>query len=305
MSANISNLNTRIDGYDHQTWQPVIQAARTESYQGNVTPQLAAVLDDLPSQFVTYVVYNGSYYRWNTTVDEEAPSAQIRMDPVNATSVLTTIADPYDTAPPDVQTAIQTGSVESGSITAGVCQRGETYYAVAPESDTAVLTRILGAGIGYLLTPIGRGFVAVAGGILYYRRRNPLDDRVLTLRRAVAVAAASVPLAFVSTALFESGSLTRFIMGPASAFVVSAGVVAGVLIHQRRWVALIGATVLVVALTLAANVLASGLAGVFFGLLFLFVGLIAGGVTLVYGIVFGRDQAESDRDRRVDHELNH
>lgn len=294
VSTNVSNLDTRLADLNQQTTRPIVQASQTGSFEGNVTPQLASVLEALPSQVVQYTIYNGSYYQWNTTVNDDGTSARIRMDPINATSVLDAVAKPYDTAPTDVQTAIETGSVESGSINAGVYQRGSSYYTVAAEDESALTARVLGAGVGYVLTPVGRGFIAVAVGILYYRYQSPSDNRVLTVPRAVAVAALSIPITVVLTALEQSPSLTRFITDPASAFVVSASVIAGVLIHQRRWAALIGTTVGVAVLVLGANVLANGLAGIIFGLGFLVLGFIAGGISLVYGVVFGQEDSDPE-----------
>jgi hypothetical protein len=67
-----------------------------------------------------------------------------------------------------------------------------------------------------------------------------------------------LPIALVGTALFESGSLTRFVTSSASTFVVSGGVVAGVLVHQRRWVRLAGWTALVCVVSVGGTVLGIG-----------------------------------------------
>ncbi|MFB6109925.1 MAG: hypothetical protein ABEJ60_03500, partial [Halodesulfurarchaeum sp.] len=148
--------------------------------------------------------------------------------------------------------------------------------------------------LGYVLTPVGRGYVAVALGLLAYRYRNPLTDRPLTVRRALGVAAFAVPVAFVGTLVFETGSWSRFVTGPVSALVVASGLVAGVLVHQRRWLALLGFTGLVAALVVGAGVLALGVFGALLGGLAVFVGLLTGVVPLGYGIAFG-----AHRDREI------
>lgn len=96
-----------------------------------------------------------------------------------------------------------------------------------------------------------------------------------------------VPVALLGTLLFESGSTARFVTGPVSALVVSAGVIAGVLVHQRRWAALLGFTGLVASLAIGAGALALGVIGVLLGGIAFLVGLVTGGIPLLYGIVFG------------------
>ena len=122
-----------------------------------------------------------------------------------------------------------------------------------------------------------------------------MSDRPLTVRRAVSVAALAIPIAVIGTALFETGTMTRFVTRPASALVVSSGPVAGVLAHQRRWLALVGFTVLVGGLTVTAVTLALGIVGLFLGGLALFIGFSAGIIPFVYGLVFGRDQPHQSK----------
>jgi len=119
-----------------------------------------------------------------------------------------------------------------------------------------------------------------------------MTDRVLTVRRALVVAALGVPVALVGTALFESGTLTRFVTSPASTFVVSGGVVAGVLAHQQRWGRLVGWTALVCLVSIGVSVLALGVVGVVFGGFRVLVGLVAGTVSLGFGVWFARERTE-------------
>lgn len=287
-SVNVTDLTEQLSGTPETARQPIAQAVQTGSFEGNVTPELSIALDDINTR---YVVYDTQYYTWNLTTSEETTFVRVEMHPVAAETVLRNVSSTYESAPPEVQTAIDSKSVTGWSVQTGVYRRGDTYYAVAPESDMAIAERLVGGFVGFVLTPIGRGFVAVALGLLGYRYREPMNDRPLTVRRAVSVAVLAVPIAVLGTALFESGAATRFVTGPASAFVVASGIVAGVLAHQRRWLALGGFTALVSGLTLVAMALALGVVGFFFGALVLFIGVGAGLVPFAYGIAFGRERS--------------
>jgi hypothetical protein len=171
----------------------------------------------------------------------------------------------------------------------GIYRQGDTYYAVAPENTGAIAANLFEVFLGYVLRPVGRGNVAVGLGLLAYPNRHSFADRVLTVRRTLVVAALGIPVALVGTALFETGSLTRFLTSPASTLVVSAGVVAGVFVQQRRWAQLAAWTVLVCVSSVGASVLAFGVVGVVFGGIRLLVGLAAGVVSLGFGVWFGLD----------------
>lgn len=293
-SPQIADLNERLRGTSERVRRPIRRAAEDGSFAGNVTPELHIVLDDVEAR---YVVYEESYYRWNLTADGETTFVRVRMAPADAGRVVANVSTAYESAPPAVQSAIDSGATTGMNVERGVYRRGETYYAVAPESDSALAASLLGGFVGYLLTPVGRGYVAVALGLLAYRYRDPLSDRVLTVRRALAVAGLAVPVALVGTLLFESGSASRFVTGPASALVVASGVVAGVLAHQRRWAALVGFSGLVACLAVGAGIVALGVVGGILGGLALFVGVVTGVVPFAYGVVFGRDRPETAAER--------
>lgn len=286
-ASGVVDLDERLDDESAAVRRPVDRATRTGSFEGNVTPELHTILDGTEAD---YAVYGGSYYRWNLTVGDETTHVRIRTTPVDAATVLADVSEPYDTAPPEVRTAIDTGSVSGWNVVPGVYRRGDAYYAVAPENDAAVATKLLEAFAGYLLTPVGRGYVAVALGLLAYRYRDPHTDRPLTVRRAAAVAALAVPVSLLGTLLFESGSASRFLTGPASATVVAAGVVAGVFVHRRRWGALVGFTALVAGAALAASAAALGPVGAVFGGVSLVVGLVCGVVPLGFGVAFATEE---------------
>jgi len=283
---SVADLDRRLADTADENRRPIRRAAREGTFEGNVTPELDVALDDVNA---TYAVYEGSYYRWNATADPETTHLRVEMSPVDAGTVLADVARPYEDASPETRTAIESGSVTTDEVESGVYRRGDTYYAVTLANPGAVAATIFGGFVGYLLTPVGRGYVAVALGLLAYRRRDRSADRVLTVRRAVAVAALALPVALVGTALFESGSASRFVRGPAGALVVSTGVLAGVLVHRRRWGALVGVTVVVPALVVAANALALGPVGALFGVVSVLVGFVAGAVPFAYGVVFARD----------------
>jgi len=287
-SPDVADLDDRLNGESADVRRPIERAATRGSFSGNVTPELHIVLDDLRPR---YAVYGGDYYRFNATGSEETTFVRIRMSPVAAGSVLANVSSPYGTAPPEIRAAIDSGTTSGWTVERGVYRHEGTYYAVSPERDAAVAGMILGGFAGYVLTPVGRGYAAVALGLLAYRYREPHRARLLTLRRASAMAALALPVALLGTLLFESGSASRFVTGPASALVVASGVVAGVLVRQRRWAALLGFTGVVVALPLVAGALALGFVGAVLGAFGLFVGLVTGVVPLLYGVAFGRRES--------------
>lgn len=284
-SPQVADLDARLRGHDEAVGRPVRRAARTGSFEGNVAPDAYTVVDGLDAP---YVVYDGSYYRWNESVDPETTFVSLRMRPTDAASVLDAVAAPYERAPPEAKRAVENGSTSAWGVEPGVYRRDGTVYAVRPSGDAPAASKLFAAFLGYLLTPVGRGYVAVALGILAYRWRNPLADRVLTPRRAAAAACLAVPVSLVGTLVFERGTLARLVTHPASALAVAAGVVAGVLAHQRRWAALVGVTVLVAAVTTGADALVHGVFGLVLGAGSFVVGFVAGVVPFAYGVAFGR-----------------
>jgi len=293
-SEQIVDLDERLQDKSVSIRRPVEQAAADGSFAGNVTPELHVTLDGTEAR---YAVFGGAYYRWNLTVSEETAFVRIEMAPVNATTVFDTASTGYDSASPKAQSAITSGSATGWNIERGIYQRGETYYAVAPQSETAIAGKIFSGFLGYILTPVGRGYVAVALGLLAYHYRNPFTDRPLMVRRALGVAALAIPVAVVGTLVFESGSLSRFVTGPVSALMVASGVVAGVLVHQRRWIRLLGFTSLLVAVVVGASVLVLGVIGALLGALAALVGLFTGVIPFGYGIAFGSSRPhETKRD---------
>lgn len=288
-AGEVTDLDERLRGESADVRRPVQQAATNGSFEGNVPPELYIILDDMEAE---YVVYESSYYRWNLTANAETTFVQVRTSPASADAVLSNVSSPAEAASPEGQAAIESGATTGWNVGRGVYRSGGTYYAVAPESDTAIAGKLLSGFLGYVLTPVGRGYIAVALGLLAYRYRNPLTDRPLTVRRALAVAVLAVPIALLGTFLFESGSASRFVTGPVSALVVSSGVVAGVLFHQRRWLGLFGFTGVVAALAVGSGALALGVFGGVLGGFAFLVGLITGVIPLLYGVVFGQQNPQ-------------
>jgi hypothetical protein len=130
--------------------------------------------------------------------------------------------------------------------------------------------------------------------LLAFRYREPSDDRPLSARRAAGVALLSLPVAVVATALFEAGSLSRFVTGPASALVVATGLLVGVLALRREWLRLVGVTVGVGVIAAGAITAALGVVGLFFGPLAVLLGVVAGVVPFGYGYWFGRSASSPD-----------
>ena len=288
-AGQVTDLDDRLRGEAAAVRRPIDQAATNGSFQGNVSPDLYIILDDMAAR---YVVYESSYYRWNLTTNPETTFVHVQMSPASADAVLANVSASADAASPEVQAAIESGATTGWNVGRGVYRSGETYYAVAPESDGAIAGKLLSGLLGYVLTPVGRGYIAVALGLLAYRYREPLTDRPLTVRRALGVAVLAVPVAVLGALLFESGSASRFVTGPVSALVVSSGVVAGVLVHQRRWLGILGFTGLVAALAVGSGALALGVVGGVLGSVAFLVGLITGVIPLLYGVVFGRQNSQ-------------
>ena len=285
-SPAVADLGPRLDDVPPADRDPVRAAAENGTFEGIVAPELHIAIDDIEAR---YVVYEGRYYAWNATWEGETTNLSLRMRPTAAAAVLGNVSEPYAGAPAAARTAIERGSVTGESGARGIYLRDGAYYAVTPPSDDAILSTVLGALVGFVLTTVGRGYVAVGLGLLAFRYREPSVDRPLTVRRALGVAALGVPVGLLGTLLFESGSASRFVTAPTGAFVVACGVVAGVLAKQGRWPALAGFSVLVAVAAAVAVGLAMGVVGLVFAVPALLVGFLAGTVPLVYGRVFGRD----------------
>lgn len=248
------------------------------------------MIDDIESR---YVWYNDRYYSWAVSTESGTTNATIRMQPTDPAAVFETIVRPVDDAPPEVRTAIAEGSATGLTVAAGVYQSNGEYYVVAPESEGAVLGQLAKVFGGYVLTPVGRGYAAVGIGLLMYRFREPMRDRPLTPRRALAFPALAILVALTGTLLFETGSLSRFVTGPMSAFVVAAGSVAGVFAARRQWLRLVGATSGTALVAIAAFVAALGVVGAIFGVLAVVLGVTTGIVPFGYGYWFTQPRPET------------
>ena len=284
-TSNVTDLDERLSDTPTQYQQPIRTAAATGTYNGTLSPELHIVIDDVETP---YVRYNGSYYAWTLSADEETTNATIRMRQTDPETVFTSVARPVSEAPPEVQTAIETGTTTGSIVESGLYRQDGTYYVVAPENEGAVGTQLASVFVGFVLTPVGRGYVAVALGLLAYRYRDPTRDRLLTVRQAAAIATLAIPIALVGTSLFESGTATRFVTGPMSATVVASGVVAGVLTAQRRWLSLAGVTIGIGLLTTASISAVLGPVGLFFGPLVVFIGIGTGVIPFGYGYAFAQ-----------------
>ena len=288
-AGNVTDLDERLAGTPTRYRQPIRAAARTGSYNGSLDPELDIVVDDIESP---YVRYDGRYYSWTVSTASETTNATIRMAPAEPDAVFERVARPVADAPPEVRTAITEGSATGFSVDAGLYEQDGTYYAVAAENEGAVVTQLAKVFAGFALTPVGRGYTAVALGLLAFRHRGPNRDRPLTPRRAAASAALAVPIALAGAALLESGAASWFVTGPASAFVVAAGVVAGVFAARGQWLRLLGVSVGTALLAGTAFAAALGVLGVVFGTLAVLFGFAAGVVPFGYGYWFARPLPE-------------
>lgn len=284
-AMNVTNLNERLAGTSPQHQQPIEKAAATGAYSGRLDPGLDIVIDDIESP---HVWYNDRYYTGAVSTESETTNATIRMQPTDPETVFETIVRPADDAPPEVTTAIAEGTATGLTVESGVYRHNGKYYAVAPENEGAVFVQLAKIFGGYVLTPVGRGYAAVGIALLAYRFRDPLHDCPLTPQRALAIPALAIPVALTGTLLFETGSLTRFITGPMSAFVVATGTVAGVFAARRQWLRLVGATIATALVTIGAFVAALGVVGALLGILAVILGVTTGIVPFGYGYWFAQ-----------------
>lgn len=288
-ASNVTNLDERLAGTSTHHQRPVQRAATTGSYTGRLDPELDIVIDDIESP---YVWYNERYYTWTVSTQSETTNATIRMQPTDPDTVFAGVVRPVDDAPAEVRTAIAEGTASGLTVESGLYQQNGEYYVVAPESEGAVLAQLAKIFGGFVLTPVGRGYTAVAIGLLAYRFREPMRDRPLTGRRAIAIAVLALPVALIGTVLFESGSITRFVTGPTSAFVVAAGTVAGVFAARRQWLRLVGVSIGTALLAIAAFTAAIGIVGAILGTLAVCLGFTTGVVPFGYGYWFAQPVPE-------------
>lgn len=289
-AANVTDLDARLEGAPDRATTFVDRAIRTGTASGTVPPQLYTVLENVHAP---YGAYDGRLYRWSVTTSAGSTTdVTLQMQRVSTQTVVTALAKPYRNASKTVRSAIDEGTVTADTTRLGIYTKDGTDFLVAPTHPGAIVSQLFEGVLGYLFTPVGRGFVAVAVGILAFQYREPTRDRILTPRRAVAVATLAIPVAVVSTLVFETGSLTRLIRQPASAFVVSLGVVAGVYVHRHQWGRLLGVTALAIAIPVVAGAAVLGIVGAIFGILGGVFGLLTGVVSLGYGAVFAVDPVD-------------
>ncbi|ELZ37253.1 hypothetical protein [Halorubrum tebenquichense] len=289
-SSNVTDLDERLSDTADRNREPVRTAAATGSFEGALSSELAIALDGAESR---YARYDGRYYEWSLSTGDETANATIEMRPTDAESVFAAVARPASESSADVRRIIDEGTANGSGVRSGLFRRDGAYYAVAIESEAAVAGQIASSFAGFALTPVGRGYAAVGLGLLAYRYREPTRDRLLTVRRAAAVAALAVPLALVATALFETGSPARFVIGPATATVVASGVVAGACVASSRWRSLVGVTVGIGLFATAAIAAPLGPIGFLFGPLAVLFGIATGAVPFGYGYWFARPAADA------------
>lgn len=288
-TSKATNLNEQLSHTPSEYHHPIRTAAETGSYSGDLSPEIYIVIEDIDSPFVWY---NGSYYRWSIYTDRQTTNASLSMEYTEPTSVFDSISQQVSEASPDVQSVIKSGTTTATMIDSGLYRQNGTYHVVAPENRNAIGSQLVESLIGFVLTPVGRGYLAVALGLLGYQYREPTQRDILTVSRATLIAASAIPIAVGITLLFESGSLTRFVTGPVSATVVAAGVIAGVLTSHRTWLPLIGLTIGLGVLTTVIISTVLGPVGLLFGPLVAILGIITGIVPFGYGYWFAHSPSE-------------
>lgn len=285
-SSDVVNLDQQLnDPIVDSPVDSVAEAARTGSYNGTVDPAVRTELDGVDAP---YAVYEGSYYRWNSTTRTDPAGVRLQMESVEPAVVADSVATPYAEASPAVQRAIRTGSSSVDEVPTGVFVRNGTYYALTPISIDQLVGIVFRGVASYLLSLVGVGYLGIGLGLAGVRYRNPGPSPV-TPRRAVAIAGVAVPVGVVISATSVSGPITQHLVYPGVGSIVAGGFVAGVFTHRSQWLVLGGFTVLVATLTVVISLAVGGVGGLLFGLLGLVVGVLAGVVPFVYGIVFAAD----------------
>ena len=268
-SGEIIDLNQRVADNPPGVERAIETAVNSGSYAGTDHPGELIFIAEEESAFA---VYQGSYYRWNSTANDNTSQVTIRMQPVSPEQVATTIATPYQKATPAIKRVIRQGSgTPVATERPGLYIRDGTYYAVTITNEGSIFASLILAPITFVLQTVGRAYAVVAVGLLFLLRTGKRGLHPVTLRKGLLLAAAVIPAVWILTTLSESGSLDlRYVAEPAAGFCVALGIFAGYTIRrqQKKYLAL--ATVLVALIaTIGAGVVSGpfAAAGALLGLL--------------------------------------
>ena len=245
-------------------------AARRGVFEGtyrspNHTGDLYLFADDADA---TYAVYEGRYYRWNSTTRPENDFVRVRLDPVSAETVMDDLAVPYAEASSATRRVVRNETSRPASTpNESVVVRNGTYYAVDVESEASVFARLL-AAVGLFVASVpGRAYLGCGFALTALLRSG--DCFPLGARRALGAAAWVLPMSLALTVFSSGSAVLNYVVIPGVATVVALGLPLGALLRRwrRRRVAAIVAGVWLGVLVLAGVVASTlGVLGTLLGL---------------------------------------
>ena len=239
-SGAVANASSEVLNLDHEiAHTPGIEsaietAAERGVYEGtyespNQTPDLYTFADDA---YEKYAVYEGQYYRWNSTTRPENDYVRIRMDPMSAETVMADIAVPYSEASPASKRLIRNQTLNSTTPPdENIVVRNGTYYTISPRSETSVLARLLTALSLFVVSVPGQAYLGSGLALSAFLRSG--ESHPLGLTRSLAAVALVLPVSWMLATLSSGSALINYGVIPAVAALVALGLPFGVLLRQR------------------------------------------------------------------------
>ncbi|MCO8268750.1 hypothetical protein NKF06_19755 [Haloferax sp. AB510] len=292
--ADVVNLDKTVNRTP-QLRESVATAARTGRYDGDIEPEAYMTLSDV-NEDAEFAVYDGRYYRFSLNVSDDPVGATIELDPTDWETVAAAASSPAANASADVREAIDEGTVTNSTfVVPGLYERGGAHYLVYPANEGEILGNFLAVVGGFLFNPIGWAYTVAGLGLLgafrIHRRTRPLDRRT-----ALLVVPGTLVAMWLATTLTSTGSLgMRYVLVPGIGAVTAFGLFAGFCIRRGSWKSLLGWSVALVVVVIAADAVAIGLVGTIFGALGLVVGWFGSLLLVPYGYVLAAD-AEDERE---------
>ncbi|RDZ52214.1 hypothetical protein C5C07_10515 [Haloferax sp. Atlit-4N] len=293
--SDVVNLDETVNETP-QLREPVATAARTGRYDGDIEPEAYMTLSDV-NEDAEFAVYDGRYYRFSLNVSGDPVRATIELDPTDWETVSAAASSPASNASADVREAIDEGTVTNSTfVVPGLYERGGAHYLVSSANPGEVIGNFLTIVGGFLFNPIGWAYTVAGLGLLgafrIHGRARPLDRRT-----ALLVVPGTLVAMWLATTLTNTGSLgMRYVLVPGIGAVTAFGLFAGFCIRRGSWKSLVGWSVALVALVIAADAVAIGVVGTIFGALGLVVGWFGSLLLLPYGYALAADAEDEVED---------
>ncbi|ELZ81224.1 hypothetical protein C454_09271 [Haloferax gibbonsii ATCC 33959] len=293
--SDVVNLDETVNETP-QLREPVATAARTGRYDGDIEPEAYMTLSDV-NEDAEFAVYDGRYYRFSLNVSGDPVRATIELDPTDWETVSAAASSPASNASADVREAIDEGTVTNSTfVVPGLYERGGAHYLVSPANPGEVIGNFLTIVGGFLFNPIGWAYTVAGLGLLgafrIHGRARPLDRRT-----ALLVVPGTLVAMWLATTLTNTGSLgMRYVLVPGIGAVTAFGLFAGFCIRRGSWKSLVGWSVALVAVVIAADAVAIGVVGTIFGALGLVVGWFGSLLLLPYGYALAADAEDEVED---------